>query len=261
MTGWPMLFLTHAIADTTAARGFRRILPDRDPRGRQCTTRDSSRARRSATSSAFGSPRSTGGSGPDGSPPRCASARGRCAGASRKSPAGSSRWKGPNPRPRDKSRAAALGRDIRNPRVLMHGPATCAPELELRRERRVASRLSTLPFSPRPPAPASLFPRGPTWTPPSPSNTSPRPAGTAHTPTGAPWGWARPNPRNSIPTFRRQTTVTLRDAPERGPTRRARERPVSMAARRTARGLDESVTFPTQWPSHQQQRRPGRASC
>ena len=139
VTGWPMLFLTHAIADTTAARGFRRILPDRDPRGRQCTTRDSSRARRSATSSAFGSPRSTGGSGPDDSPPRCASARGRCAGASRKSPAGSSRWKGPNPRPRDKSRAAALGRDIRNPRVLMHGPATCAPELEPRRERRVSN--------------------------------------------------------------------------------------------------------------------------
>ena len=51
----------------------------------------------------------------------------------------------------------------------MHGPATCAPELEQTRERRVASRLSTLPFSPRPPAPASLFPRGPTWTPPAPS--------------------------------------------------------------------------------------------
>ena len=75
VTGWPMLFLTDAIADTTAPRRFRRILPDRDPGGRQCTTRDSSRARRSATSSAFGSPRSTGGSGPDGSPPRCASAR------------------------------------------------------------------------------------------------------------------------------------------------------------------------------------------
>ena len=192
MTGWPMLFLTDAIADTTAPRGFRRILPDRDPGGRQCTTRDSSRARRSATSSAFGSPRSTGGSGPDGSPPRCASARGRCAGASRRSTAGLNRLKGPNPRPRDKSRAAALGSEIRNPRVLMHDPATCAPEFERTRERRVASRLSTLPFSPRPPAPASLFPHGPTWTPPSPSNTSPRPAGTAHTPTGAPWGSGEP---------------------------------------------------------------------
>ena len=204
MTGWPMLFLTHAIADTTAARGFRRILPDRDPRGRQCTTRDSSRARRSATSSAFGSPRSTGGSGPDDSPPRCASAKGRCAGASRKSPAGSSRLKDPNPRPRDKSRAAALGSGYPQPSRVdaWSGDMRAGIGTEEGTPRGVpAIHIAILPTPASARKPSSpVVPHGPLRR----LQTRLRdPLGRLTPQRARLGGLASPNPRNSIPTFRR----------------------------------------------------------
>ena len=104
-----MSCLAHSIIDTATDTRFRRSLPDRDPRGK-CAGRDSSRADRSPTSSAFGSPGSIGGHGR--AIPRPAARRrrgGALARAANPPPprvAGKGRIRGPAAAPRDRGMRA-----------------------------------------------------------------------------------------------------------------------------------------------------------